>query len=95
MPCKTTEGSELRILLGDADKVVEVVGGWDVEIARGWEFLTPRGRYRVHVLSTAWPLKVRGEGYIGSICDGVNMVIGVMARCIWEIAQGVCFGWQN
>jgi hypothetical protein len=41
VPCKTTEGSELRILLGDADKVVEVVGGRDVEIARGVGIFDP------------------------------------------------------
>ena len=74
---------------------VEVVGGWDAEIGRGQGILTPKGVYQVHALDITWLSKVQGGRYRESMCDGVGVVIGVMARCIGEIAWGVGFSQQK
>jgi hypothetical protein len=74
---------------------VEVMGGQDAEIGRGQGILTPKGVYRVHALDIAWLSKVQGGRYRESMCDGVGVVIGVMARCVGEIARGVGFSQQK
>jgi len=54
------------------DMQVEVVGGRNAEIRRGWRFLTPRGRYRAYSLDIAWPLEMHGGECIGSMQVDVN-----------------------
>lgn len=55
----------------------------------------PKGVYRVHALDIAWPSKVQGGRYRESMCDGVGVVIDVMARCVGEIARGAGFSRQK
>jgi hypothetical protein len=71
---------------------VEVVGGRDAEIERGWRVLTQKGGYRVHVFIIARPLKTNGWGCRGCMCDEVGVVIGATAYYIGEIAQGQVLG---
>ena len=69
-------------LWDEGKEVVVVVGCRGEEVAWGVGVLPPRGRYRAHMLSIAWPLKIRGGACRGTMRDGVGVVVDAMARCI-------------
>ena len=54
------------------------MGCRDAEIGCGWVLFTPKGRYRAHMLGTAWPLKWQGGGRIWSMKVGADMPIGAV-----------------
>jgi hypothetical protein len=71
---------------------VEVVGGRDTEIKRGWGFGSAKPKIECNALIIACQSKTNGGDCRGCMCDGVSVLIGATAPCIGEIARGVGFG---
>jgi hypothetical protein len=42
----------------------------------------------VHMLSIAWPPKIRGGACRGTMRDGVGVVVDTMGHCIGQIVRG-------
>jgi len=53
------------------------------------------GGYRAYAFNIAWPSEIYTRLCRGSMCNGVGVVVGTMACCIGEFAQGAGFGSPN
>ena len=74
---------------------VEVVGGQDTEIERGWGFGSAKPKFERNALIITCEPKTNGGGCRGCMCDGVGVVFEAVARCVGPIEWGAHFGWQN
>ena len=69
-----------------------MVGGQGGEIGQGWGVLSPKGKYRAHMLVVSWLSKADGGGSRGSLWEDVDMQVEVVACRVGEIERGVgCF----
>jgi hypothetical protein len=78
-----------QAIWGGIFAAIEAIGARDGEIERGVGCFTPNCQCRAHALDIAWPFKVWGGEYGGSVGGGFdNEVEGIVCR-VRENKRGV------